>query len=141
MSVSVKGNPGKSKQTQPMPPEEKTVRGGPNFMGVRHVGLLAKDPASLAVFYREVMGMKIVRQTPPVSPNGAIVFLARHPEAEDHDVVFVSNPTLAHTAFRVASLGELLVFYRRIKEQGYLSSIASTMASSCPSTSKTRRGT
>jgi catechol 2,3-dioxygenase-like lactoylglutathione lyase family enzyme len=88
------------------------------FVGVRHVGLLAKDPVSLANFYREVMGMKIVRQTPPDSPNGALAFVARHPEEEDHDIVFVSNAALAHTAFRVASLGDLLACYRKIKEQG-----------------------
>ena len=88
----------------------------PHVLGVRHVGLAAKDPASLAVFYRDVMGMKIVRQTSD-SPLGAIAFVARHPEEEDHDLVFVSNATSAHTAFRVASLADLLAFYRRIKEQ------------------------
>jgi len=90
----------------------------PHFLGVRHVGLAAKDPASLAVFYRDVMGMRIVRQAPSDSPLGAIAFVARHPEEEDHDLVFVSNTTSAHTAFRVASLADLLAFYRRIKEQG-----------------------
>jgi hypothetical protein len=43
--------------------EPKTTRGAPNFMGVRHIGLMAKDPASLRVFYRDVISMKIVRQT------------------------------------------------------------------------------
>ncbi len=90
----------------------------PNVLGVRHVGLLAKDPASLAVFYRDVMGMKIVRQTRGDSPLGAIAFLARNPEDEDHDIVFGSNTAAAHTAFRVASLGDLIAFHRWIKEQG-----------------------
>jgi len=112
MSETLKG-----KFTQTKPTDEETARGAPHFMGVRHVGLLAKDPASLAIFYRKVMGMKTVRETPPDSPNGAIVFLARDPEKEDHDIVLVSNATSAHTAFRVASLGDLLAFYRWIKEQ------------------------
>jgi catechol-2,3-dioxygenase len=90
----------------------------PNVMGVRHVGLLAKDPLSLAVFYRDVMGMNIVRQTRSDSPSGAIAFLARDPKEEDHDIVFVSNAKAAHTAFRVASLGDLLAFYRWIKKHG-----------------------
>ena len=59
-----------------------------------------------------------MRQSPTDAPYGATAFLARHPEEEDHDVVFFSNSMLAHTAFRVASLGDLLAFYRKIKEQG-----------------------
>jgi catechol-2,3-dioxygenase len=88
------------------------------FLGVRHVGLPAKDPISLAAFYRDVMGMKIVRQTAADSTYGAIAFVARRPEEEDHDIVFVSNPASAHTAFRVASLADLRAFYRRIKGLG-----------------------
>jgi catechol 2,3-dioxygenase-like lactoylglutathione lyase family enzyme len=118
MSVAIRGNPRDSKQSQRVSTGKETLRGAPNFIGVRHVGLPAKDPAVLALFYRDVMGMKIMRQSPTDAPYGATAFLARHPEEEDHDVVFFSNPTLAHTAFRVASLGDLLAFYRKIKEQG-----------------------
>jgi catechol-2,3-dioxygenase len=118
MDVAVKGNPRESTQAQRLPKEKETVRGAPSFLGVRHVGLLAKEPASLAVFYRDVMGMQIVRQTPPNSALGAIAFIALHPEEEDHDIVFVSNAAIAHTAFRVASLGDLLAFYRKIKDHG-----------------------
>jgi catechol-2,3-dioxygenase len=118
MNEKVKGNPSKSKQTQSSPTEKEAVRGVPNFIGVRHVGLLAKEPATLAVFYRDVMGMKVVRQTPAGHGLGGTAFLGRHPEEEDHDVVLVSDATAAHTAFRVASLGDLLAFYRRIKEHG-----------------------
>ena len=117
MSVAVKGNR-ESTQTQHLPTEKETVQGTPNFMGIRHIGLPAKDPAALAVFYRDVMGMKVMRQTPTDYRYGATAFLARHPEEEDHDVVFFSNGSLAHTAFRVASLGDLLAFYRNIKEKG-----------------------
>jgi NAD(P)-dependent dehydrogenase (short-subunit alcohol dehydrogenase family)/catechol-2,3-dioxygenase len=89
------------------------------LMGVRHVGLLAKDPGSLAQFYQDVMGMTVVRQTPASAPIGATVFLVRHPDGgEDHDVVLVSNPAMAHTAFEVASLGELKSAYRETKERG-----------------------
>jgi len=118
MSVAVKGNPSGSNEAQRLPKEKESVRGVPNFLGVRHVGLLAKEPASLAVFYRDVMGMKIVRQTPPNSALGVIAFIALHPEEEDHDIVFVANAASAHTAFRVASLGDLLAFYRKMKDQG-----------------------
>ena len=118
MSGAVKGNLRQSNQTRLSPREKEAARGAPNLLGVRHVGLLAKEPDSLAAFYRDVMGMTIVRQTSPNSALGAIAFLARHPEDEDHDIVLVSNAAVAHTAFRVASLGDLLAFYRRIKDKG-----------------------
>ncbi|MBV9691083.1 MAG: VOC family protein [Ktedonobacteraceae bacterium] len=89
-----------------------------SFIGVRHVGLAAKDPAALAAFYRDVMGMTVVGETPANSPLGATLFLGGHPEEENHDVVFFSNPAFAHTAFRMASLGKLLTFYRQIKQRG-----------------------
>lgn len=91
----------------------------PNFIGLRHVGWGVKDPVALAAFYREVLGMKVVAETPAASPMGVTVFLNRHPEGEEHhDLVFFSNPIFAHTAFRVASLGELLKSYREVKERG-----------------------
>jgi catechol-2,3-dioxygenase len=62
--------------------------------------------------------MTITRENPTDTPFDASVFLARHPDEEDHDLVFFENPTLAHTAFRVASLGELKTWYRQIKERG-----------------------
>jgi catechol 2,3-dioxygenase len=90
-----------------------------NFIGVRHVGWGVKDPVALAAFYREMMGMTVVRQTPADSPIGTTVFLSRHPgDEEDHDLVFFPNPMFAHTAFRVASLAELRTFYREMKERG-----------------------
>ena len=97
---------------------EMHSRKAPNFIGVRHVGLLAKDPGALATFYRDVMGMKVVRQTPADHGFGATAFLARHPDEEDHDVVLVSNAAAPHTAFRVASLGDLLAFHSRLMELG-----------------------
>jgi catechol-2,3-dioxygenase len=90
----------------------------PRFLGVRHAALLAKDGPGLAVFYREVMGMRVVRETGADHPLGAVTFLALNPEGEDHDVVLVPKEAMVHTAFRVASLADLLAFYRRFKERG-----------------------
>lgn len=89
-----------------------------SFIGVRHVGLAAKDPAALATFYREVMGMTVIGESPADSPFGATLFLSAHPDEEDHEIVFFGTAALAHTAFKVASLPELQAFYRRIKGQG-----------------------
>jgi len=61
----------------------------PSFIGVRHVGLAAKNPAALAEFYRNVMGMTVVSESPRGSPFwGASVFLGAHHEEEDHEMVF-----------------------------------------------------
>jgi catechol 2,3-dioxygenase-like lactoylglutathione lyase family enzyme len=94
-------------QTEELPDE-------PKVLGVRHVGLLAKDAPGLTVFYRDVMGMRVVRQSYVDHGLGATTFLARHPKEEDHDVVLVPKASMAHTAFRVASLADLLAFYRRL---------------------------
>jgi len=89
-----------------------------NFIGVRHVGLAAKNPAALAAFYRDVLGMTVVGESPADSPVGATLFVSRHPDEEDHDIVLFDNPALAHTALKVASLGELREWHRQIKERG-----------------------
>ncbi len=88
------------------------------FIGVRHVGLAATNPAALAAFYQDVMGMTIVGESPPDSPAGATLFLSHNPAAENHDLVFFDNPAFAHTAFKLASLDDLLMFYHQIKARG-----------------------
>ena len=89
-----------------------------DFIGLRHIGLPAKNLAKMAEFYRDVLGMTITRENSADAPYGASVFLARHPDEEDHDLVFFENPALAHTAFRVSSLRDLKAWYRQIKERG-----------------------
>jgi catechol-2,3-dioxygenase len=88
------------------------------FLGLRHVGLAAKDPVALATFYRDVLGLKVVGESPAESPAGATLFVSSHPDEEDHEIVFFDNPAFIHTAFKVATLDDLLAWYRRITEQG-----------------------
>ena len=76
MSAAVEENPRDLEQTEPLLTDKKTLREAPSFIGVRHIGLPAKDPAALAVFYRDVLGMKIMRQTPSDARYGATAFLA-----------------------------------------------------------------
>src|SRR5262249_15622189 len=54
--------------------ETMTQRETPQVIGVRHVGLSARDPAELAEFYRDVLGLQIV----PVDTSalGATAFLS-----------------------------------------------------------------
>jgi catechol 2,3-dioxygenase-like lactoylglutathione lyase family enzyme len=90
----------------------------PNFEGTRHVGLAAKDPISLVPFYRDVLGMTLVRQTPADSPIGTTIFLSRHPEGkEDHDLVIFPDAMFMHIAFEVSSLSELKRSYQEVKEK------------------------
>jgi catechol-2,3-dioxygenase len=57
--------------------ETMTQRETPQVIGVRHVGLSARDPAALAEFYRDVLGLQIV----PVDTSalGATAFLSSRP--------------------------------------------------------------
>ena len=47
--------------------------------GMYHIGMAAKDPAALAEFYRDVLGMTITGGSTAASPLGASAFLSsRH---------------------------------------------------------------
>jgi catechol 2,3-dioxygenase len=90
----------------------------PTVIGVRHVGLPARDLAALKEFYQNVLGMTVVRETSADSPIGASLFLV-HPNGDvDHDLVFFADPAAAHTAFEVASLVELKTAYHEVKARG-----------------------
>ncbi len=78
---------------------------------IAHVALPAKDPASLAAFYQELFAMEVVGG----AENGAAVFLASDPAEESHDLAFSRDPGLAHIAFKVATLGELIALYRVLR--------------------------
>jgi len=75
--------------------------------GVGHVGLQAEDPAALAGFYSDVLGLQAVGGSSEADSLGASAFLSGRPEEESHEVVFFANPELAHTAFRVKTLADL----------------------------------
>jgi catechol 2,3-dioxygenase-like lactoylglutathione lyase family enzyme len=90
----------------------------PNVIGVRHVGLPAKNLAALKAFYQDVLGMTVVRETAADAPLGATLFLVHPNGEEDHDLVFVADPMAAHTAFEVASVAELKMAYREVKARG-----------------------
>lgn len=81
---------------------------------IAHVALPAKNPASLAAFYQELLAMEIVGG----AENGAAVFLASDPAEESHDLAFSRDPGLAHIAFKVATLGELIALYRVLRARG-----------------------
>src|SRR5688572_31950030 len=86
--------------------------------GLCHIGIQSKNPAALAEFYRDVLGMKIVGGSPEGSPFGASTFLSSRPEEESHDIVIFANPAFRHAAFKVATLADLRDSYRDIVARG-----------------------
>ena len=88
-------------------------------LGVSHVGIAAKDPAKLAAFYQDVLGLRATGGSGAEhSEFGASAFLSGRPNEENHEVVFFADPKFAHTAFRVGSLAELREHHRQVVERG-----------------------
>ena len=90
-----------------------------DVIGVHHVGLSARDPAALAVFYHDVLGLQVVGgSTADTSAFGATAFLSSRASDEHHDLAIVANPAFQHTAFKVGSLAHLRAVYQRVLGQG-----------------------
>jgi catechol-2,3-dioxygenase len=95
-----------------------TKKRTPQVIGVRHVGLSARDPAALAAFYRDVLGLQVVGSSAAdTSVFGATAFLSSHPAQESHDLA-LADPTFQHTAFKVRSLADLRAFHQRVLGRG-----------------------
>ena len=88
----------------------------PQMIGVRHVGLSARDPAALAEFYRDVLGLQVV----PVDAStlGATAFLSSRPAEVPVDLALFANPAYQHTAFEVRSLEDLRALHQRVLGRG-----------------------
>ena len=76
----------------------KIEHDGSGMIGLGHVGMYAKNPASLAEFYRDVMGMQLVGGSEASHPLGPSAFLSSRPGEESHEIAMFSNPELAHRA-------------------------------------------
>jgi len=64
-----------------------------HVIGVHHVGLSARDPAALAEFYHDVLGLQVVGgSTADTSAFGATAFLSSRSSDEHHDLALVANP-------------------------------------------------
>src|SRR5262245_20014190 len=88
----------------------------PQVIGVRHVGLGARDPAGLAAFYRDVLGLQVVPTD--TSALGATAFLSSRPAEGSLDLALFANPAYQHTAFAVRSLADLRAFHQRVLGRG-----------------------
>jgi catechol-2,3-dioxygenase len=96
--------------------EVMTERRRPEVIGVRHVGLSARDPAALAAFYRAVLGLQVVPTD--TSALGTTAFLSSRPAEGSVTLALFANPALQHTAFEVGSLADLRAFYQRVIDRG-----------------------
>src|SRR5262245_18967519 len=95
-----------------------TEQDPPQVIGVRHVGLGARDPGALAEFYRDVLGLQVVGGSAGDSAFGATAFLRSRWAEESHDLALFADPAYRHTAFKVSSLADLRAFYRRVIGKG-----------------------
>jgi catechol-2,3-dioxygenase len=96
-----------------------TQQESPQVIGVRHVGLSARDPAALAEFYRDVLGLQVVGDsTADTSAFGATALLSSRRAETLLDLALVANPAYQHTAFEVRSLADLRAFFQRVLGRG-----------------------
>jgi catechol-2,3-dioxygenase len=86
--------------------------------GFNHVGMVANDPAALAGFYREVLGMTITGGSGADGPQGATAFLSSRPEEEHHELAIFTKDRYRHFAFKVASLADLRALYHQVGALG-----------------------
>jgi catechol-2,3-dioxygenase len=86
--------------------------------GFYHVGVAAQDPAALAEFYRDVLGMTITGGSGEGSQFGQTAFLGSRPGDEDHELAIFATPIYRHLAFKAASLADLRALYRQVVARG-----------------------
>ena len=96
----------------------KTEHNNSEMIGLCHVGMCARNPATLAAFYRDVMGMQVVGGSDASHPLGPSAFLSSRPGEESHEIAMFTNPEFAHRAFKVASLPALRRFHQNIVGHG-----------------------
>jgi len=90
----------------------------PQIVGLHHVGMVAENPAALARFYQDTLGLQVVGGSGADGPFGATAFLTSDPAKESHQIAIFADPQLRHIAFKVASLGDLRSAYLRIVDLG-----------------------
>ncbi len=80
-----------------------------------HVALPAEHPVELAGFYRELIGLELVRTTDNAL-GGTMALLSGAPHEEDHELVFLTRVEGAHVALRVRSVDDLARLHDRLRE-------------------------
>jgi catechol 2,3-dioxygenase len=79
-------------------------------MKLGHVGLIARDPGTLAAFYAQFLGLtQVARVT--TEETGEMVLLSGRPQEQPQELALLSNPEARHVAFEVETLAELRELY------------------------------
>jgi len=100
-------------------PTKKTGRPvAPQIVSLRHVGMVAENPAALAQFYQDTLGLQWVGGSGEEDPFGATAFLSSDPAEESHQLAIFTNPAFRHIAFKVGALADLRAAYLRIVDIG-----------------------
>jgi catechol-2,3-dioxygenase len=79
-------------------------------MKLSHVGLIARDPATLATFYAQFLGLEQVARV-TTEETGEMVLLSGRPQEQPQELALLSNPQARHVAFEVETLAELRQLY------------------------------
>jgi len=94
----------------------------PHVRGLGHIGIYVRDLERMVAFYQDFLGMQVTKQ----NWQAGIVFLSADPEAVDHEIALMrgrpegKDPHLINQiSLRVATLGDLRAFYRRLVAEGY----------------------
>jgi catechol-2,3-dioxygenase len=82
-----------------------------------HVAIAVRRPPAVAAFYRDLLGLQIVRNAGN-SLSGDAVLLSSDPTREDHELVLFTNSDAEHIAFRVDAADQLRALHARAKQRG-----------------------
>jgi catechol 2,3-dioxygenase len=88
-----------------------------NHVKLGHVALPARDPAGLARFYGELLGLTSTMQG-ALPGLGDFIFLSGQPADVLQELTFMTRPEARHVAFEVDSLANLRAVYASAKERG-----------------------
>src|SRR5919202_5959806 len=81
-----------------------------------HVAIVTQDPASMAAFYRDLLGLEITLQG-ALPQLGDFTFLSGQPDREFVELALVTNPKARHIALRVESLAALKAVYSEVRRR------------------------
>lgn len=81
-----------------------------------HVAIVTRDPAPMAAFYRDLLGLEVTLQG-SLPELGDFAFLSGQPKTEFAELAFVTKPEAKHIALRVESLAALKAVYAEAKRR------------------------
>ena len=87
-----------------------------NGVKLGHVALHAKDPATLAAFYANFLGLRETARV-TTAETGPMVLMSGRPQEEFQELALLGKEEAKHVAFKVESLAHLRRLYADAVEQ------------------------